>query len=181
LALGRSFSIVLLLGTLGAGSGPSVSDATACPGACEVHVGYEVDPAFSEQEQQHIADAAAVWERGSGGRVCFQKGGHDLRFIRLEHQRDLSPFDDEWQNHVALNKSGRIWIVPSKVDEPGEYVALVIHEIGHHLGLNHIEDTSATYMHSTINDTPRFLWKRPSLPERDRAEYCSVRGCICAW
>ena len=177
----RPLLVLLLIGSLGAGAGPTVDDGTQCPGACETRVHYSVDSSFDQDEQETIAEAARVWERGTGGRVCFSRDGNDLRFIRLEQQRELEPFDDEWQNHVALNKGGRIWIVSSKIDDRGEYLALVIHEIGHHLGLGHIEDTRSTYMHGTINDTPRSLWRHPGLPERDRREFCSVRGCVCAW
>jgi hypothetical protein len=139
-----------------------------------------VDPSFTEDERRVIAEAASVWERGSNGRVCFHEGGGDLTFIRLEQQRDLEPQDPDWAKHVALCKAGRIWIVPSKLEDRDEYVALAIHEIGHHLGLSHIEDTNDTYMHSTINDTPRALRTTRALPERDRREFCRVRGCVCA-
>ena len=55
---------------------------------------------------------------------------------------------------MALTKGGRIWVVAARIDDPGEYRALIVHELGHHLGIGHIEDTALTYMHSTINDTP---------------------------
>jgi hypothetical protein len=156
-----------------------------CPGRCDAKVHYVVDDEFNDDEQEVIAEAAAAWERGSGGRVCFSrtsaKETADLQFIRLAQQSDLEPQDPEWRHHVALCKGSKIWIVPSKIDERGEYVALVIHEIGHHLGLPHIEDAKDTYMHSTINDTPRELWTTPQIPERDRHEYCAVRSCFCAW
>ena len=166
---------------MGAGAGPKVPDGVNCPGKCEIRVNYEIDPRFDEDEEKVIGEAASAWETGSGGRVCFSRGGSDLEFIRLAQQRDLEPEDSQWQHHVALCKGSKIWIVPSKIDERGEYVALVIHEIGHHLGLPHIEDAKATYMHSTINDTPHELWTTPVIPERDRREFCSVRNCFCAW
>jgi hypothetical protein len=175
----RPFTIAFLLGSLGAGAGETVSDANACPAPCENAVAYNLDPSFNADEQQLIAEGARVWEAGTGGRVCFVEGGDDLTFIRLERQSDLEPYDPDWPRHVALNKGNRIWIVAAEVDDPGEYRALVIHEIGHYLGLGHIEDTAATYMHGTINDTPRSMWKHASLPERDRRAYCTAHKCVC--
>ena len=177
----RPFSLLFVLATLGAGSGPKVPDAAECPGRCEMHLGYDVDARFDPGERAVIAQGIDAWERGSGGRVCFSPGGHEVEFIRLEKQADLAPQDPDWSHHVALTKGNRIWLVPSKVDERGEYVALVIHEIGHRLGLPHIEDARDTYMHSTINDTPHALWTSFDLPARDRREYCAVRGCVCTW
>ena len=176
----RPLLFAFLIGSAGAGLGTKVSDSAACPGSCETTIRYALDPRFGEEEQGIIAEAAAAWEQGTGGRVCFQKGGSDLEFIRLDEQKGLEKEDPEWQRHVALCKNGRIWLVPSKVDDRDEYVALAIHEIGHHIGLSHIEDTQATYMHSTINDTPRWLKANAAIPERDRREFCRVHACICA-
>jgi hypothetical protein len=177
----RPLAVIFVLATTGAGAGPKVPDAAECPGRCDTRIGYDVDPAFSEAERAILSEGMAAWEQGSGGRVCFQPGGHDVEFIRLEHQADLAPQDTDWAHHVALTKGNRIWLVPSKVDERGEYVALVIHELGHRLGLPHIEDSRDTYMHSTINDTPRELWQKAEIPARDRREFCAVRMCACAW
>jgi hypothetical protein len=177
----RPLFFAFLLGSAGAGLGAKVDDTAACPGSCELEVGYSLDPRFAADERLVIAEAARTWERGSGGRVCFREGGDDVRFIRLNEQRDLEPEDPDWQRHVALCKTGRIWLVPSKVDDRSEYVALVIHELGHHLGLAHIEDAPMTYMHSTINDTPMSLRATPQIPERDRREFCKVHRCTCSW
>ena len=177
----RPVALVFVLATTGAGAGPRVADPAECPGRCEARLGYQIDPRFSAAEQQILAEGMAAWEQGSFGRVCFEPGGHDVEFIRLEHQSELEPQDPEWAHHVALTKGTRIWLVPSKVDERGEYVALVIHELGHRLGLPHIEDARDTYMHSTINDTPRELWESAAIPARDRVELCAVRTCTCAW
>ena len=74
-----------------------------------------------------------------------------------------------------------IWIVAARIDDPGEYRALVVHELGHHLGIGHIEDTPMTYMHSTINDTPQALWTNARLPTRDARAFCEVHRCTCAY
>lgn len=168
-----------LLGTLGAGSGDAVRDPAACLGACQARVRFVLDPRFSEAERGYIEDAMEVWERGTGGRVCFTPGGDDLVIERLDRSEELKAWDPDWPRHVALTKSGRIWIVAPRIEDAGEYRALAVHELGHHLGIGHIEDTALTYMHATINDTPVELWRHASLPDRDGRAYCEVHRCSC--
>ena len=115
-----------------------------------------------------------------GGRVRFVPGGHDLVIERLERADQLKPWDPDWREHVALAKGDRIWIVAPRIEDAGEYRALAVHELGHHLGIGHIEDAAATYMHSVITDTPSELRRRIRLPERDAREYCQVARCTCA-
>jgi len=157
-----------------------VGDPDVCAGECERPIAYSLDPQFDGAERAAIEQAMGVWERGTGGRVCFAPGGRDLVIEKLDRPDQLQPWDPEWPRHVALTKGGRIWIVAARIDDPGEYRALVVHELGHHLGIGHIEDTPMTYMHSTINDTPQDLWKNPRLPERDARAYCSVHRCTCS-
>jgi hypothetical protein len=99
---------------------------------------------------------------------------------KLDRSDQLQPWDPDWPQNVALTKGGRIWIVAARIDDPGEYRGLIVHELGHHLGIGHIEDTSLTYMHSTINDTPVDLWRNPRLPERDARAFCEVHRCTCS-
>ena len=155
-------------------------DPTACAGECERPITYSIDPQFNADEQSLIEQAMRVWERGTGGRVCFAPGGRDVVIEKLDRSDELQPWDPDWPRHVALTKGGRIWIVATRVDDPGEYRALVVHELGHRLGIGHIEDTASTYMHSTINDTPVELWRHGRLPDRDRRAYCAVHRCTCA-
>jgi hypothetical protein len=168
-----------LLGTLGAGSGDAVRDPAACLGTCQSPIHYSLDDQFSDEERGYIEDAMRVWEGGTGGRVCFAPGGTDLFIERLDRSDDLKPWDPDWPRHVALTKGGHIWIVAPRIEDAGEYRALVVHELGHHLGIGHIEDTAATYMHATINDTPAELWRHLKLPARDGRAYCEVHRCSC--
>ncbi len=178
--LRRTIAFACLTGSLGAGPGDSTRDPNACAGACERPIGYSIDAHFNADERQLIDDAMHVWEQGTGGRVCFAAGGHDLVIEKLDRSEQLQPWDPDWPRHVALTKGGRIWIVATRVDDQGEYRALIVHELGHHLGIGHIEDTPATYMHSTINDTPTDLWTHALLPERDAQAFCEVHPCRCA-
>jgi hypothetical protein len=176
----RILAMACLIGSLGAGSPETVRDPGTCEGECERTIGYTLDPQFNADEQRVIAEAMHVWERGSGGRACFTPGGQDLVIEKLDRADQLQPWDPDWPQHVALTKGSRIWVVANRIDDPGEYRALIVHELGHHLGIGHIEDTALTYMHSTINDTPVQLWEHPRLPERDARAYCAVHRCTCA-
>ena len=169
------------MGSVGAGASDAVRDPDVCPGECDRMITYSLDPQFNEGERGLIEEGMRVWEHGSGGRVCFAVGGHDLVFEKLDRPDELEPWDPDWRRHVALTKGGRIWIVATRVDDPGEYRALVVHELGHHLGIGHIEDTTFTYMHSTINDTPSELCTHARLPKRDGRAFCEVHRCTCAY
>lgn len=157
-----------------------MSDPRACPGACERVIAYSLDRAFDGDERLLVEQAMHVWERGTAGRVCFAESGRDLVIEKLDRAEQLEPWDADWRRHVGLTKGERIWIVAARIDDPGEYRALVVHELGHYLGIGHIEDTLATYMHSTINDTPVSLWRHASLPDRDARAFCEVHRCACA-
>jgi hypothetical protein len=177
----RAIAVACLLGTAGAGASDAVRDPDICPGECDKTIRYSLDPQFAEDERVLIEEGMRVWEKGSGGRVCFAPGGRQLVIAKLDRSDDLEPWDPDWRKHVALTKGGRIWIVANRIDDPGEYRALVVHELGHHLGIGHIEDTPATYMHSTINDTPQELWRAAPLPKRDGRAFCQVHRCTCSY
>jgi hypothetical protein len=176
----RFFALLCVLGFAGAGASRPVDEPGDCPGACVDPIDYTLDPRFDADERALIEQAMHVWERGTGQRVCFAPGGRDLVFEKVESAEELQPWDPDWSQHVALTKGGHVWIVESGVSDPGAFRALVIHEIGHHLGLGHVEDTPLTYMHSSVNDTPEELRVRAHLPERDGREFCAVRRCTCA-
>jgi hypothetical protein len=178
----RSAALAFLLGSVGPTAVPAtvVADPSDCPGACAQPVRYKVDPAFDAEERALIVQALDVWQRGTGGRACFVPGGEDLFVERLERAQELEPWDPDWARHVALAKGGHVWIVNAAVPEAGAFRALVVHEIGHTLGLGHVEDTPLTYMHSAIGDTPAELRDTARLPERDRLDYCAEHVCTCA-
>lgn len=176
----RSFALACLLGFAGPTASPEpVDDPSQCPGACEAPVRYEIDPTFDPDERALILQAMHLWERGTRGRVCFSPGGGDLVVVRLERAEALQPMDPDWARHVALTKGNHVWIVEASVPEAGGFRALVAHEIGHYLGLGHVEDTPLTFMHSAIGDTPEELRENPSLPERDCRDFCAAHTCTC--
>ena len=177
----RILALACLLGSSGPGARGAVDDPRECPGVCEQPIAYTLDDGFDGAQRALLEQAMHAWERGTGGRVCFAPGGADLVVHKLERAEELSPWDPDWAAHIALSKGGHIWIVDSTVSDPGELRALGVHEIGHYLGLGHVEDTSLTYMHSRIDDTPEELRKHARLPERDGRDFCAAHRCTCAF
>jgi len=169
-----------VLGSAGAGASQAIHDPDECPGVCANPIDYTIDPGFDAGEQALIEQAMHSWERGTGGRVCFEAGGQDLVVSKLDRAEQLQPWDPDWAKHVALTEGGHIWLVETSVSDPGAFRALVMHEVGHYLGLGHVEDTPFTYMHSSIADTPEELRRHGRLPERDAHDFCVANRCTCA-
>ena len=178
--LWRLVAFGCVLGSAGAGASQAISDPEDCPGVCAHPIDYTIDSDFDADERGLIEQAMRVWQRGTGGRVCFEPGGRDLVIEKLDRCEQLLPLDPDWSKHVALTQGGHIWLVEPSVSGPGEFRALVVHEIGHHLGLGHVEDTPLTYMHSSIADTPEELREHARLPERDARDFCAAHRCTCA-
>jgi hypothetical protein len=177
----RIAALAVLLASAAPTARQTVDDPAQCPGACARPIGYTLDEAFDDDDRTLIEQAMRVWERGTGGRVCFSPGGRDLVFEEVERAEDLQPWDPEWRQHVAFTKSGHVRIVHTSVCEPDRFRALVVHEIGHHLGLEHVDDTALTFMHRSINDIPEGLREYARLPERDRLDFCKAHRCTCAF
>jgi len=178
--LWRLVAFGCVLGSAGAGASQAITDPEDCPGVCAQPIDYTIDSDFDADERGLIEQAMRVWQRGTGGRVCFEPGGRDLVIEKLDRCEQLLPLDPDWSKHVALTEHGHIWLVEPSVSDPGEFRALVVHEIGHHLGLGHVEDTPLTYMHSSIADTPEELREHARLPERDARDFCAAHRCTCA-
>jgi hypothetical protein len=154
---------------------PRVSDGLRCPATCEQTTRYRLDPAFTNEENDAIHEAMGLWTAATGGRACFRAGGTDLIVVRATKRLDLRPYDDGWHGHSGLYRQGTIWLVVPELTR-GELVDVTAHEIGHHLGLGHVTDTSDTIMH------PRDGRRKPGelLPARDRAAYCLLHTCVCS-
>jgi hypothetical protein len=153
---------------------PRVPDGSICPTSCNTTTRYRLDPAFTDDESNSIREAMRLWYSASGGRACFSEGGSDLILVRVTDRLELRPFADGWHSYAGLYRLGTIWIVVSDLT-PRAMVDVAAHEIGHHLGIDHVVDTEETIMHPTKGGRR----EDATLSERDRTAYCAAHACVC--
>lgn len=143
---------------------------------CEDEMTYRLDPAFTTEERKSIHDAMRVWERGTGGRVCFlptEAPMFRLAIIRADDPIVLRPVDPLWEKHAGLYRNGVIWIV-AKEGNQRVITDIATHELGHALGLKH-SDQRQSIMRG--NEGAR-EWNG-ELSANDRAQYCGFYRCAC--
>lgn len=112
--------------------------------SCKLTMSWTADQTFHPDERRAIETAMDIWTAGTEGRACFYEGGQDIRFIRVQQQRDLCPFDPGCMNHVGLHTAGRIWLVVGEMLSERYMVATTVHEIGHAMSLSHQESGCMT-------------------------------------
>jgi hypothetical protein len=143
---------------------------------CEDEMTYRLDPTFTIEEQGAIRNAMRIWERGTGGRICFlqtSKPAFRVAIVRAEDPVVLRPVDPDWEKHAGLYRLGTIWIV-TKDNDLKTITDITAHELGHAMGLKH---TSLSGSIMRGNEGAR-QWDG-ELPESDRVAFCDLFTCAC--
>lgn len=156
---------------------------------------FHVDKALTPYAVQFIRDACDKWEQYSGGRVVFELQ-HDLEdnsafeaitatlpsIVAVKSDAD-GIVDFEKAQHcngcMTLGLTYRapepphpvIFLVMDRLENPRDFYDVVMHELGHAIGLDHIPARdSIMYAHHSPSS--------PNCPHQaDMAEFCRVYGC----
>lgn len=179
-----TLAAVVLLGAAAAfsiacTSSRPVEDGTYCPArACEV-VRYSVDPKLAP-DRPTIEEGLRIWERGTGGRVCFREGGSSLVFRHASTREEADPRKRAGTDWIGMADGRDLWLLRSEI---ANLRSLVVHETGHWLGLSvrhNKKDFHATDSRSCMTaSVSAACVDGGELPEIDRRAFCALHGCRC--
>lgn len=189
----------LLLITLGACIQASSPEAFLHVNGYRTHmpIYIQIDEAFSSEQNTEIYRAAKTWEQASSDIIKFNldfnhsrptlffqdddinnQGAHFIYYGERSYQ-ELG-WDQYFKHPTALaltyysnvpdhNKEDRVKIIAFNLDKKYDFSAVMLHELGHSLGLVHTDD-KISVMHSTV------LTK--CITPADAEQLCQLYRCI---
>jgi hypothetical protein len=146
-----------------------------------------VDRNFSEEEFGIITGAALEWHLATSGLVTYDVvrmpygGAIDMRnsIIFINITPDFPEVIAQDTYSQAGNNVGfydvkymvpYIGLIPSRIDDK-DYKAIVLHELGHSLGLEHNEDEPGTLMYPSIDVGADYI------TDIDLQHFCKIYKC----
>lgn len=147
------------------------------PPLIKIDVG--IDKCFTVKEKKNIIEAFIRWQNGMNGMVVFHIGNmsmdrlvmsyddentwYAINIVKAYSTDDGIKIEESLLGHtvnglaIFLDNTTFAFIVVDRINTDEEFVGLVVHEVGHLLGLNH--DVKGSVMHkysSRITDVTDF-------------------------
>lgn len=148
------------------------------------YIQFHGDTSFTKEERKEIELAMDTWAGVTSGLVGFTVAWDvDWQSTAsiVEHENDslisrVDPsnpyFQDGAIGRVAEigGRPAHVWIVADRCNQLGVFRQVVIHELGHILGMLHTKDPDSIMYPSTSQ-------KQTCLNKADMEEYCRVNRC----
>lgn len=127
---------------------------------------------WTDVELKSIIAALKVWTYGTGGRLHWVSVTDE----NLERALILEKIEPNVLGYHA-KRGNLISLMPSRSANEKVFAGVVIHEVGHALGLAHNDKNTMTFMHANMGDVPPSLLEHPQLPEADIEAYWAMDKC----
>lgn len=178
------FAVILFIIGSCCGSAPHFFEPSKKPSGTLVARDVYIDPAFKEEEREAISAAMDSWIEAANGLVELKYGTEyfcgDKLIIQpvLSTSQIVKDYQNEKKNFGLLGLTWhdgctwRIILVIDRLSRQNDLRILATHEIGHALGVDHVEDDR-----SVMHYTYRYGYTAGCLTKEDMTGFCLVNGC----
>jgi hypothetical protein len=148
-----------------------------------------VDDEFTADEEITVEQALKVWEKVSGNYIKFEyiyhqkkpgrledyfwkkQYGHSVFIWKATSYSISTAFDYKYINYVGFwDIHGNIVVFTDRMDQNNQLYNVLVHEIGHMLGLKHVEYEKSVMQPNAINISD-------CITKDDADRLCLIYGC----
>lgn len=178
--------------------GCSVSPQLVGHGRAIIDVRVYVSPEFTSEERDNIVNGILMWERATNGLIVWHLmsfdpknpppkpmggvGGVQQRSVMFRRAVSGDEWVQKWDAEHrpkmllglcqgnSLEETAWLWLVENRLNTPESESIIVAHELGHALGLDHVDDNDSV-MSEFFHTSTRCLTLH------DLKAFCEKHGC----